>query len=381
MEKAKYLHKIFLAQKIELRIVGGFVRDMLLGKKADDIDLVAGCLPDIIIDILQKNNIKYRSTHIDHGVVIAIIDGKSFEISSLRQDIECYGRKAKVAFVTDFTIDAQRRDFTINALYLDFSGKIYDFFSSQDDLKNHLVQFIGNPQQRIKEDYLRILRFFRFTGYYGKSLNQSAINSIKNLQHHLQEISIERINQEFFKILLCPRKIWLLKILQNMEQCQIFQTLLGIKKINLLYLKNIFISQKILRHNFLYQEISYLLALIFDQKKQKILNIFDNLRISKKQQKYLRNLLLFIENSPKNLSLKNITKLAINLELEDKKLIADFLLFINLRKIKNHEIKSIFAELDNFKFPKIKITDTDKNNLQYQQIGQEIKKRKIQQIL
>lgn len=381
MEKAKYLHKIFLAQKIELRIVGGFVRDMLLGKKADDIDLVADCLPNAIIDILQKNNIKYRSTHIDHGVVIAIIDSKSFEISSLRQDIECYGRKAKVAFVTDFAIDAQRRDFTINALYLDFSGKIYDFFSSQDDLKNHLVQFIGNPQHRIKEDYLRILRFFRFTGYYGKSLNQSAINSIKNLQHHLQEISIERINQEFFKILLCPRKIWLLKILQNMEQCQIFQTLLGIKKINLLYLKNIFISQKILRHNFLYQEISYLLALIFDQKKQKILDIFDNLRISKKQQKYLRNLLRFIENSPKNLSLKNITKLAINLELEDKKLIADFLLFINLRKIKNHEIKSIFTELDNFKFPKIKITDTDKNNLQYQQIGQEIKKRKIQHIL
>jgi tRNA nucleotidyltransferase/poly(A) polymerase len=181
MEKARDLSKFFLAQGAEIQVVGGFVRDMILGKKTSDIDLVANCQPEVTVQILQKNHIKYRKTHISHGVIVAIMDGNYFEISSLRQDVECYGRKAKVSFVKDFALDAQRRDFTINALYLNFSGKIYDFFSGQDDLKNGIVKFIGNPQQRIIEDYLRILRFFRFTVLYGKTISKLAIRSIKNL--------------------------------------------------------------------------------------------------------------------------------------------------------------------------------------------------------
>jgi poly(A) polymerase len=380
MEEAKYLYKIFSIEDIEIRIVGGFVRDMILNRATTDIDLVANCQPDIITKILQNNNIKYRSTHIDHGVVIAIVRGKAFEISSLREDVECYGRKAKVSFITDFAIDAQRRDFTINALYLDFSGKIYDFFSSKEDIKNGVIAFIGDPSCRINEDYLRILRFFRFLSFYGKTIDEPALQSIKKLQHHLKKISAERINKEFFKTLLCPRKIWLLGILQNIEQCGIFQTLFSIKRVNIFYLKRLFVAERFLSHNFLYQEIIYLLTLIFNEKEEKIQQIFNNLKISNKQQIYLKNILCFNKNIPKEFTFKNIIELAINLRLENKALIADFLLLINVKQRKNFNIKILFEQLVNFNFPCIKITEINKDIFQGKEIGREIKRRKIEKL-
>src|SRR6478736_2088371 len=145
------------------RYVGGAVRDDLLGLPISDIDLATRLTPDEVVRRLEKARIKAVPTGIDHGTITAISDGHPFEITTLRRDVSTDGRRATVAFTDDWKEDAARRDFTINALSADpRNGEIFDYFDGLDDLEARRVRFIGDPLQRIAEDHLRILRFFRF---------------------------------------------------------------------------------------------------------------------------------------------------------------------------------------------------------------------------
>ena len=146
----------------EVRYVGGCIRKILNEEKLDDIDLATNLNPQEVKDALKKSNINFYETGIDHGTITAVIEGYNFEITSLREDIKTDGRHAKVKFSTDWKKDASRRDFTINSIYADIEGNLFDPFDGKDDLEKGIIKFIGEPEQRIKEDYLRILRYLRF---------------------------------------------------------------------------------------------------------------------------------------------------------------------------------------------------------------------------
>lgn len=191
-----------------VRLVGGCVRDKILGIDTSDYDLATDLKPGKIMRIFEEENIQVIPTGIKHGTVTVIIDKTHFEITTLRQDIENFGRHAKVEFTDDFRKDAERRDFTINALSYDLKeNKIYDYFNGINDLENQIVKFIGSPDERIQEDYLRILRFFRFSAYYAKKTDKEGLLACNKHSKGLSNISIERIKNELSKIFICRKNL------------------------------------------------------------------------------------------------------------------------------------------------------------------------------
>ncbi len=185
------------------RIVGGAVRDSLLGRAVKDIDLATPLLPEEVIARLKAAGLKAVPTGIDHGTVTAVADGQPFEVTTLRRDVSTDGRRATVAFSTDWREDAARRDFTINALYADpETGTIKDFFGGLDDLDAQRLRFIGDADRRIAEDHLRILRYFRFLARFGRSeLDAEAYAACRVGANSLKGLSRERIADELTKLL------------------------------------------------------------------------------------------------------------------------------------------------------------------------------------
>jgi poly(A) polymerase len=185
------------------RIVGGAVRDTLLGLDVADVDLATTLLPEMVIDRLESARIKAVPTGLDHGTVTAVAEGKNYEITTLRRDVATDGRRAVVAFATDWKEDAARRDFTINALYTDpRTGEIFDYFGGLQDLAAGIIRFIGDADQRISEDFLRILRYFRFLARYGHGeVNADALRACAKGAHGLTALSRERIAQELTRLL------------------------------------------------------------------------------------------------------------------------------------------------------------------------------------
>ena len=178
----------------EVRFVGGCVRKLINNEVVDDIDLSTNLRPEKVIEILKNNNINFYETGINHGTVTAVINDKSFEITSLRKDIKTDGRHAQVEYTKDWLSDASRRDFTINAIYSDIEGNLFDPFNGKNDLKNGLIKFIGDPAIRIKEDYLRILRYIRFSLVYSK--NQHDKNTLKIIKQNLSGLKIVSKNRQ-----------------------------------------------------------------------------------------------------------------------------------------------------------------------------------------
>ena len=190
----------------KVRFVGGCVRKALNGQSIDDIDLATSWEPDEVKQRLTKEGVKVIDTGLIHGTVTAIINKKKFEITTLRKDILPDGRHSKIEFTSSWKDDASRRDFTINAIYADIEGRIFDPFNGIADLKKGIIKFIGSANQRIEEDYLRILRFIRFFTQYSKtSCDQSTIKSIKKNINGMNKISNERIFSELEKILSIKR--------------------------------------------------------------------------------------------------------------------------------------------------------------------------------
>ena len=183
--------------------VGGCVRNALLGEEVEDIDIATKLPPEAVMERLEDAGIKSIPTGIDHGTVTAVVDGKAFEITTLRRDVETDGRHADVMFSDNWAEDAARRDFTMNTLLADQEGNIYDpLGAGLSDLGARKVMFVGKPAQRIEEDYLRILRFFRFHALYGQgAADEQALQACMVAADKIAGLSRERVTQEFFKIM------------------------------------------------------------------------------------------------------------------------------------------------------------------------------------
>jgi len=186
----------------KLMFVGGCVRKLLKKELVNDIDIATNLSPDELKNILRENNINFIETGITHGTITVVINKIKFEITTLRKDVSTDGRHANVEFISDWEEDAKRRDFTINAIYSDLKGEIYDPLGGLKDLENKIVKFIGDPNERIREDYLRILRYFRFyTQYNNQQHDIKIVQAIKKGLNGIKKISKERIIDEFSKIL------------------------------------------------------------------------------------------------------------------------------------------------------------------------------------
>jgi len=184
------------------RFVGGAVRNALLGEPVGDIDIATPLTPDEVIHRLKSAGLGAVPTGFEHGTVTAIAGGKPFEVTTLRRDVETFGRHATVAFTTDWKEDAARRDFTMNALYAGEDGAVYDYFGGLADLAARRVRFVGDASERIREDYLRILRLFRFHAWYGKGeLDEEALAAAVAQRAGLKLLSAERVQKELLRLL------------------------------------------------------------------------------------------------------------------------------------------------------------------------------------
>ena len=206
--------KIYDALNGQMRLVGGCVRDFLLGKKPSDIDISTPLTPNAVGNKLEKSGIRVWPVAPKYGVMMAEICGEQFEITTLRQESYETG-KEKVSFITDYARDARRRDFTINALSMD-QNTVYDYFDGQIDLKNRCVRFIGKPAVRLKEDALRILRYLRFWSLYGdEQPDMDVVSLFPAFREGLKQISFARRKKELDKILMSPRVISVLNLMKQ----------------------------------------------------------------------------------------------------------------------------------------------------------------------
>ena len=244
-QEAKEIFKLLNSEEEQVvcLFVGGCVRDILYGKEVSDIDFATSLNTETVKNKLKSANISYNDSFEHYGSIKVFINEKTFEINSLRKDFDNDGRHSNIIFTQDWKQDALRRDFTINAIYSDLDGRVYDPFKGVEDLNNGILRFIGDPEKRIKEDYLRALRYFRFFIQFSKvDYDDYIINCIKNNQDHIEKLSNTRLIEELKKILLSGQSH---KLFENY------------------FVKNLYLS--------VYKGIKYLTRLEFKRKK-KVLN-------------------------------------------------------------------------------------------------------------
>jgi poly(A) polymerase len=266
----------------EIRYVGGCVRKIIQKETVNDIDLATNLNPQQVCDALKNNNINFFETGIKHGTITAVIEGYKFEITSLREDVETDGRHAEVKFSTSWKQDASRRDFTINSIYSDAEGNLFDPFNGKKDLENGLVKFIGNPELRIKEDYLRILRYLRFFLNYSHHKHDSQIIKVikKNLDG-ISNLSKERLLDELKKYV---KSNILTKLSKDKFSLELFEAIFPqIKKIKLFSNPNAFAKTKLDEANFI-----FLLSLLVIDGSDNTDYFLYKFNISKKDQRRLK---------------------------------------------------------------------------------------------
>src|ERR1700757_573213 len=209
----------------EARVVGGAVRNALLGVPVGDIDIATTAVPDEVIRRAKAAGIKSVPTGIEHGTVTLVAEGQPFEVTTLREDTETFGRKAKVAFGRDWVGDARRRDFTINALSVGVDGVVHDYVGGLDDIAARRVRFIGDPAQRIEEDYLRILRFFRIHAAFGAGeVDRAGYLACIRARAGLASLSAERVRMEILKLLIADGAT---KAVEAMADVGLLQAIVG----------------------------------------------------------------------------------------------------------------------------------------------------------
>ena len=299
LKKKKEIKKLFLAienysEDSEIRYVGGCVRKILNNEIVDDIDFAVNLKPEECSAALKENNIKFFEIGISHGTIIAVIDSYKFEITSLRKDLITDGRHAKVAFTSDWQEDASRRDFTINAIFSDIHGNLYDPFDGKKDLEIGKIKFIGDADKRIKEDYLRILRYIRFFLNYSKTEHNDKIRKIiKQNLNGISNISSERLLDEFKKLVISSSFLKLFKdpfclelinlIFPQFKNLDIFKNLNKFAEINIKKVDFIFLISLMLIDNT--DNVEYFLFKFnissIDKKRILFLNKFYNKEINK----------------------------------------------------------------------------------------------------
>ena len=376
---AKQIFICFQNQNYKLKLVGGCVRKLITEEKIDDMDIAINIEPEKIKKVLVEQKIKFVETGITHGTITVLINDFKFEITSLRKDLSTDGRHAKVEFTSNWEQDAQRRDFTINAIYSDISGEVYDPLNGIEDLKNGIIKFIGDPNQRIQEDYLRILRYLRFYTQYNKNKfhDEIAIKAIKINLDGLAKISRERILEELFKMM----KLNNFSELFEDEFCRfiILSILPQLRNYNRIKILNK-ISYKIKKQ---IDKILLLSILIVDETDNCNFFLY-KYQLSNEDKKRI----LFIKNSFKNYSKqylyskKNLLKLTY---LSDKSSVIElliFLIFVNPEKISNIEnLIDYIKEKTIPEFPiNAKFLKEEFNFLEGKQLGDALKKLEKQWI-
>ena len=212
------LDSVFYKNGFELRIVGGAVRDLALGKTPKDIDLATDATPNEMERMFDRAGIRHKPTGIEHGTISAIMNSVPYEVTTLRADVDTDGRRAEVKFVRSWKEDAKRRDLTYNAMSMDFDGKLYDYHGGMDDLQDKVSRFVGDPAERIQEDYLRILRYFRFQGKLDSpKWSKQTIGAIKDNVEGLSKVSAERVWQEMSKLLSGKNIAQILKFMDKAD--------------------------------------------------------------------------------------------------------------------------------------------------------------------
>jgi len=208
----------------EIRIVGGAVRDLVMGKDPKDIDMATDALPQEMMKILDRAGIRHEPTGLQHGTITAIIDGEPIEITTLRIDTDTDGRHAEVEFTNDWRKDAERRDLTFNAMSMELDGTIHDYFDGVEDIQNGVARFVGNADSRLQEDYLRILRYFRFQGRLNNpTWDRDTMDAVRRNADGLKKISGERIWMEMEKILSRPASR--ADVLERMDQADVLEAI------------------------------------------------------------------------------------------------------------------------------------------------------------
>ena len=293
------------ADNSEVRYVGGCVRKIIKKQIVDDIDLATNLKPSEVCDALKKKEINYYETGIDHGTITAIIDKNKYEITSLRKDVSTDGRHAKVEFSLDWKEDAARRDFSINSIYSDKDGNLFDPYDGKKDLENGNIKFIGDAENRIKEDYLRILRYVRFfINYSNQSHDPKIIKIIKINIDGVSKLSSERLLDEFKKL---TRSSAFLKIFKD-DIC------LEIIKMIFPQLKNLDNFKKLnsyAQDNLSKVDFIFLLSLMIVDGSDNTDYFIFKFNLSKKDQKRLKSIDFFYKDVAdiKNFNEKNFNKI------------------------------------------------------------------------
>ncbi len=354
----------------EIRYVGGCVRKILNDEKTDDIDLATNLTPDQIRQCLDKNQIKFFETGIEHGTITAVIDDQNFEITTLRKDVKTDGRHAVVEYTTNWKEDSLRRDFSINSIYSDLDGNLYDPNSGYKDLNVGIIKFIGDPETRIKEDYLRIIRYLRFYTEYSKIDHE--INIIKIIKKNIEglgKISKERQFNELKKILKLDN---FLKLFKNKTSCElfslIFPQLKNFKKLSKLSKP----QEKILKNKSLNFVVSFL---VIDETDNSDYFVFKyNLPNE------LKDKINFLKNNSLNkdsttiFNKKDLQKIFYYEGKSSTIDLIDFNLLYFKQSKKLSELKTYFEKLDKPEFPiKAQLLINDYGLKEGRELGQKLK--------
>ena len=293
------------SESSEIRYVGGCIRKIIKKEKVDDIDLATNLKPIEVCEALKKKEINFYETGIEHGTITAVIDEQKYEITSLRKDIKTDGRHAKVEFSSDWKEDAGRRDFSINSIYSNGEGDLFDPYNGKKDLESGYINFIGNAETRIKEDYLRILRYVRFfTNYSNQKHNPEIIKIIKKNIGGISQLSPERLLDEFKKLSKSKDFIKLFKDKESLELIEIifpqFKNIEDFKKMNT------YASENLAKVDF-----TFLLSLMIIDETDNAEYFLYKFNISKKDQKRLKLIDSFYKEktSIKNFTEKNFNKI------------------------------------------------------------------------
>ena len=378
LRKETSVEKIFSAiesfsEEAEIRYVGGCVRKIIKDEKVDDIDLATNIEPSKVKQALENKKINYFETGIKHGTITAVIDNNKFEITSLRSDIKTDGRHAEIEFTNNWVKDAERRDFTINSIYADINGNLFDPFDGKKDLENGILKFVGDPEQRIKEDYLRILRYLRFFTLYSKKDHQADIKKIikKNIVG-IKKLSSERLLDELKKIF---KSNCFIKLCDNEYSYHITSVIFPeFKQIN--YFKKFNDYTKINLNNL---EFPFFLALLILDNTDNSDYFFYKFNISKKDQKRIKVLkeFYFSKKPPIKLNSNNLWKI---LYVSGKEGLIDILNY-KIYTSKKFD-KNFVNQLNYFKdkeIPKLTVTGDDLINNYGIPQGEEVGK-KLKQI-
>ena len=345
------VNKIFEAinshsESSEVRYVGGCIRKIIKKEVVDDIDLATNLKPNEVCEALKKKAINYYETGIEHGTITAIIDDHKFEITSLRKDVVTDGRHAKVDYSSNWKEDAARRDFSINSIYSDNEGNLFDPHNGKKDLENGHIKFIGDAENRIKEDYLRILRYIRFfVNYSNHKHNPEIIKIIKRNIGGVSKISSERLLDEFKKL---SKSDGFIKLFSDKESLELIEIIFP----QLKYLSSFKKQNSYATNNLSKVDFIFLLSLMIVDESDNTDYFIYKFNISKKDQKRLRLIDLFYKT---NMNIKNFTEKNFNkiFYFNGKQAVIDI---INFKLFKSNKVEKNLIKLMEVYKDKIKPT-------------------------